>query len=138
MAEEKEVIEAEEVKEEETKKETSNGGTKYHLIRENFNRALTFAIVILGITTLHFILEFCVDGNLPWFIINVICTAGLIVFGVLSLKLFLDQANPNRNKDLATFIIVLVAFIYAFLMALVYGTDGIRNLIGFIRDLSDK
>lgn len=135
MAEEKET------KEVETKEETSsnNGGKKYHLIKENFNKSLFFAIVIAAIITVHTILEYCgIHGNLPWLIINIACTAGLVVFGVLTLVLFLHTTNKKRGEDITSFIISLVAFIVAFVFVFLYGVDAIRNFIGFIRDILNK
>ena len=135
MAEEKET----QVEKKEENNSNNNDGSKYHLIKENFNKALFFAIVICAIDLLHGILAACgVKGNLPWLIINVVCAAGLIVFGILSLLLFLKATNPKRNEDLASFIISLVAFILAFVVALYFCIDGTRNLIGFIKEIFNK
>ena len=138
---ENEVVEAEtnevEAKEEaKAEQKESNGASKYHLIKENFNKALTFAIIICAIDLVHGILAACgVSGNLPWLIINCVCVAGLVVFGIFSLLLFIRKTNPKRNEDLASFIISLVAFILAFLFALWFFGDAIRNLIGFFKEL---
>lgn len=139
MAEEKETV-VEENNETKTENTSSNnGGKKYHLIKENFNKALTYAIIVAAIITLHAILEACrVSGNLPWLIINIACTAGLVVFGIITLVFFLKTANVKRNEDLTTFIISLVAFIVAFVFALYYCIDGTRNLVGLFHEIFNK
>ena len=127
--------------EKETKQETSsnNGGKKYHLIQPNFTMSIVYAAIVCAIELLHSILAACgISGNLPWMIINIACAAGEIMVGILALRLFLKETNPKRNEDLASFIISLVAFIVAFVLALYFCIDGTRNLIGFIRDIVNK
>ena len=147
--EEKEVIEAEEVKEEETKEETkaeenTNSGDKpkYHLIRENFNKALKFAIIGLGIETIVWILTAIFGTVIDNNVVNIInCLilaagcAGLVFVGIVELKLFINETNPKHTEDIASFIISLVAFIIAFLSALWFGIDSIESLIWFFRGL---
>ena len=147
--EEKEVIEAEEVKEEETKEETkaeenTNSGDKpkYHLIRENFNKALKFAIIGLGIETVVWILSAIFGTVIDNNVVNIInCLilaagcAGLVFVGIVELKLFINDTNPKHNEDIASFIISLVAFILAFLSALWFAIDSIESLIWFFRGL---
>lgn len=144
---ENEVIEAKEVKEEEKKEEkvdaSNNSGTKYHLIRENFNKALMWAIIGLGIETVVGILLAIFGAmldeknvfNLIQCIIYGAGCAGLVLVGVVELTLFLNKTNPDRDKDIASFIISLVAFIIAFLSALGFGISSITNLIDFFRFL---
>ena len=149
LDEEKEIIEAEEVKETETKAEeekkddSNNGKKEYHIIKENFNKALTWAIIGLAIQTIIniilTIINHTVDHEPTRLIINFVGNAaecgGLVVVGVVELKLFLNNTNPNRDKDLASFIISLVAFILAFLSALYTGVEAIRALVGFFMSL---
>lgn len=151
---EKEVIDAEEVEEtetkeeakeekaEETKTESSNGGSKYHLIRENFNKALKFAIIGLGIETIVWILTAIFGTVIDNNVVNIInCLilaagcAGLVFVGIVELKLFLNETNPKHTEDVASFVISLVAFIIAFLSALWFGIDSIQSLIWFFRGL---
>ena len=149
LEEEKEVIEAEEVKETETKSEeekkddSNNGKKEYHIIKENFNKALIWAIIGLAIQTVILIfltiINHTVDHESTRLIINsigdAIQCAGLVVVGIVELRLFLNNTNPNRDKDLASFIISLVAFILAFLSALYSGVEAIRALVGFFMSL---
>ena len=144
LEEEKDVIEAEEVKEEETNKETTNNneGPKYHLIRENFNKALIWAIIGLGIETLVWILTAIFGTALDGNIVNILdCVvfaagcAGLVFVGIVEVKLFINKTNPKHTEDIASFIISLVAFILAFLTAFWYGIESIRALIDFFRGL---
>lgn len=151
LEEEKEAIEAEEIKETETKneeekKDESNSGKKeYHIIKENFNKALIWAIIGLAIQTVVIIfltiINHTIDHEPTRLIINfvgdAVQCAGLVVVGVVELKLFLNNTNPNKDKDLASFIISLVAFILAFLTALYAGIEAIRDLIGFFISLSN-
>ena len=127
--------------EKETKEETSsnNGGKKYHLIQPNFTMSIVYAAIVCGIELIHSILAACgIGGNLTWMIINIVCAAGEIVVGILALKLFLRETNPKRNEDLASFIISMVAFIIAFVLALWFCIDGTRNIVGFIHELINK
>ena len=151
LDEEKEVVETEEVKDaevveakEEKTEATNNSGKKeYHIIKENFNKALVWAIIGLAIQTIVIIfltiINHTIDNEPVRLIINfvgdAVQCAGLVVVGVVELKLFLNNTNPNRDKDLASFIISLVAFILAFLTALYAGIEAIRDLIGFFMSL---
>ncbi len=148
---EKEVVEAEETNEIEVKEEAkeekndtsnTNGGTKYHLIRENFNPALKFAIIGAGIETVVWILtaifDAIIDNNAINIINSVIFAAGcgaLIFVGVVELNLFRNKTNAKRNEDLASFLISLIAFILCFLSALWFGIDAIQSLVWFFRGL---
>lgn len=148
---EKEVIETEETNEveakEETKEETktentSNGGTKYHLIRENFNKALKWAIIGCAIDTLAWILVAIFGSVIDNNIENLLCSivyaascAGLVIVGIVELKLFINNTNPKKNEDIASFVISLVAFILAFLSAFGFGISSIQNLVWFFRGL---
>lgn len=146
---EKEVIEAEETEaKEEPKKEeakaetTSNGGTKYHLIRENFNKALKFAIIGCGIDTVVWILVAIFGSVIDNNIENLICSliyaagcAGLIFVGIVELKLFIGQTNPKKGEDLASFLISLITFILAFICAFWFAIDAIEYLVWFLRGL---
>lgn len=147
LEEEKDVIEAEEVKETETKAEekkddTNNGKKEYHIIKENFNKALIWAIIGLAIQTVMIIfltiINHTIDNEGVRLLINcigdAIQCAGLVVVGVVELRLFLNETNPKRDKDIASFIISLVAFILAFLTALYTGIESIRELVGAIHE----
>ena len=135
MAEEKET----QVEQKEENKSSNNGGKKeYHLIKENFNKAIIWGIIGLGIITVIEILiavfNAVIDNNilnLIRAILNAVECGGLIVVGIVELKLFINDTNPNRDKDIASFIISLVAFIIAFLTAVSSGIEVIRNLIWF-------
>ena len=150
LEDEKEVVEAEEEKEEETKEETkaeetkseSNGGTKYHIIRENFNKALKFAIIGLAIETIAWILVAIfgtvIDNNVHNIlncVVEAAACAGLVFVGIVELKLFMAETNPKRTEDLASFIISLVAFILAFLSAFWFAIDSIQSLVWFFQGL---
>lgn len=148
LEEEKDVIEAEEVKETETKSEekkddSNNGKKEYHIIKENFNKALIWAIIGLAIQTVIIIfltiINHTIDHEATRLIINsigdAIQCAGLIVVGIVELRLFINNTNPNRDKDIASFIISLVAFILAFLTALYAGIEALKELIGFFQNL---
>jgi len=145
LEEEKEVIEAEEVKEEETKEETkseSGSTTKYHLIRENFNKALCWAIIGLGVQTVVWILTAIfgtvIDNNIVNildFIVLACGIAAMIVVGTIEIKLFFNKTNPKHTEDIASFIISLVAFIIAFLTAGWWGFDAIDSLVRFFKGL---
>ena len=148
LEEEKDVVETEEVKDaeivEEKKEENTNnnGGTKYHLIRENFNKALIWAIIGLGIQTVVWILTAifgtAIDGNVVNIIQCIILAAGcagMVFVGIVELKLFLNKTNPKHTEDIASFIISLVAFILAFLTVGWWAFDSIDSLISFFRGL---
>ncbi|MCR5462399.1 MAG: hypothetical protein K6E87_04965 [bacterium] len=145
--EEKDVIEAEEVKETETKTEdkkdeSNNGKKEYHIIKENFNKALIWAIIGLAIQTVIVIfltiINHTIDNEGVRLLINcigdAIQCAGLVIVGIVELRLFLNETNPKRDKDIASFIISLVAFILAFLTALYAGIESIRELVGAIHE----
>ena len=151
---EKEVIEAEETNEvetkaEETKTETkaeetssNNGGKKYHLIQENFKKALMWAIIGCAAMTIIWILDaiFCavIEGNAENIVISAIYAVGcaaMIFVGIVELKLFLGETNAKRGEDLASFLISLIAFIIAFITAFWFGIDAIQRLVWFIRGL---
>ena len=147
LEEEKDVIEAEEVKETETKAEekkddSNNGKKEYHIIKENFNKALIWAIIGLAIQTVMIIfltiINHTIDNEGVRLLINcigdAIQCAGLVIVGVVELRLFLNETNPKRDKDIASFIISLVAFILAFLTALYAGIESIRELVGAIHE----
>ena len=139
-ANEVEVVEA---KEEKTESTNNNGKKEYHIIKENFNKALCWAIIGLAIQTIIVIfltiINHTVDHEPTRLIINSIGDAiqcgGMVLVGVIELRLFLNKTNPNRDKDLASFIISLVAFIIAFLTALYCGIEALRELIDFFRSL---
>ena len=151
--EEKDVVE--ETKEEETKEEVvetkteeapaqseSNGGTKYHLIKENFNKALKFAIIGCGIDTIVWILTAIFGSVIDNNVVNIInCVilaagcAGLVFVGIVELKLFMNATNPKRGEDLASFLISLIAFILCFLSAFWFAIDSIQSLVWFFRGL---
>lgn len=148
LEDEKELVEAEEVKEEETKEETkeesNNQGDKpkYHLIRPNFNKALKFAIIGLGIETIVWILAAIFGTVIDNNIVNILdCVlqaagcAGLVFVGIVELKLFINETNPKHTEDIASFIISLVAFILAFLSAFWFAINSIESLIAFFRGL---
>ena len=138
-----EVAEVKEEKQEEKKDDSNNGKKEYHIIKENFNKALIWAIIGLAIQTVILIfltiINHTVDHESTRLIINSIADAvqcaGLVVVGIVELRLFLNNTNPNRDKDLASFIISLVAFILAFVTALYAGVESLRELIGFFRSL---
>ena len=145
---EKDVVETEEVKDaevvdEEVKDESSsNGKPKYHLIRENFNKALLWAIIGLGIQTVVWVLTAIIgtviDNNVVNIIQCVILAAGcvgMVFVGIVEFKLFLNKTNPKHNEDIASFIISLVAFIIAFLTVGWWAFDSIDSLICFFRGL---
>lgn len=148
LEEEKEIVEAEEIKETETKSEeekkddSNNGKKEYHIIKENFNKALIWAIIGLAIQTVIVIfltiINHTVDNEGVRLLINcigdAIQCAGLVVVGIVELRLFLNETNPKRDKDIASFIISLVAFILAFLTALYAGIESIRELVGAIHE----
>ena len=148
---EKDVIEAEETEaeevevKEETKKvdaTSSNNGTKYHLIRENFNKALKFAIIGCGIDTVVWILVAIFGSAIEENVSNIICSliyaagcAGLIFVGIVELKLFIGHTNPKKGEDLASFLISLITFILAFICAFWFAVDTIEYLVWFLRGL---
>ena len=146
MLEEKETIEDEEVKEEETKteadKKDDSSKPKYHLIRENFNKALMWAIIGLGIQTVVWILTAVfgtvIDNNV-YNLLNCLTLAagcaGMVFVGIVELRLFMDKTNPHHTEDIASFIISLVAFIIAFLTAGYWAFSSIDSLISFIKGL---
>ena len=147
LEEEKEVIEAEEIKEEETKseeekKDDSTNSPKYHLIRENFDKALKWAIIGVGIQTIVWIitaiLGTVIDHNVVHLIDCIILAAGcaaIIFVGMVEFKLFLNKTNPKHTEDIASFIISLVAFIIAFLTAGWWFFDSIDSLVRFVKGL---
>ena len=149
---EKEVIEAEETNEVETKEEktetkaeetsSNNGGKKYHLIQENFKKALMWAIIGCGAMTVVWILDAIfvavIDNNVE----NIVCSAiyalgcaAMIFVGIVELKLFLGKTNEKKGEDLASFLISLIAFIIAFITAFWFVIDSIQRLVWFIRGL---
>lgn len=146
---EKEVVETEEIKEEETKAEETKteetaqkSGTKYHLIQENFKKALMWAIIACGIDTVVWILTAIFDGVIDNNVCNILdCViygagcAGLIFAGIVELKLFIGKTNPNKGVDLASFLISLITFILAFICAFWFGIDSIQHLVWFFRGL---
>lgn len=114
-------------------KETKSG-SKYHIDQENFKKSIILGCIVLGITTLHVILSLFVSGNLPWFIINAVCFAGELVMGIYGLKYFFSTTKALLNKDLATFIISICVFAFAFSFALWFFCDSIGNLIGLLKN----
>ena len=146
LEEEKEIVEAEEVKETETKseeeKKDDSSKPKYHLIRENFNKALKWAIIGLGIQTVVWILTAIFGTVIEHNVYNLLnCLtlaagcAGMVFVGIVEFRLFLDKTNPKHTEDIASFIISLVAFIIAFLTAGYWAFSSIDSLIGFMRGL---
>ncbi len=121
---------------------TSNGGSKYHLIKENFNKALKFAIIGCGIDTIVWILTAIFGSVIDNNVVNIInCVilaagcAGLVFVGIVELKLFMNATNPKRGEDLASFLISLIAFILCFLSAFWFAIDSIQSLVWFFRGL---
>jgi hypothetical protein len=104
-----------------------NGG--YHLIAENFRKSLILAIITLAICTTHWILQGFVTGNLPWFIINLVCAVGLGITFALSLLHSIKVTIPAMKEDLASFIISIATMAWSAIYLLIWGIDCIRNFV---------
>ena len=112
-----------------TEEKGNEGG--YHLIAENFRKSLILAIITLAICTTHWILQSTsLNGNLPWFIINLICSVGLGVTFALSLLHSIKVTIPKMKEDLASFIISIATMAWSAIYLLVWSIDCIRNFIG--------
>ena len=115
---------------------------KINKIKENFNKAICWAVIGLAIITFFSIfltiINHTVDNEKVRLVINLICDmaqcGGLTLGGVIELKLFLNKTSPSKEKDIASFVISLVAFILAFLAAL----GQLYNVIWDIKHLIDQ
>ena len=146
MAEEKETkeVETKEVKDAEVveeKKENNGGKKEYHINKENFKKALTLAIIGLALQTIIWIIEAIinntVDHNGLRLTLNIVFDAaglaGMLIIGIMSLKFFLGTVNQEKDHDIATWIIVLVTFIIAFLCALAFAFNILTETIDLFR-----
>ena len=110
--------------------ENKDNGSGYHLIEDNFKKSLILAIITLAICTTHWILQGFVEGNLPWFIINLACSVGLGITFALSLLHSIKVTIPKMKEDLASFIISIVTMAWSAIYLLWWGIDCIRNFVG--------
>ena len=62
----------------------------------------------------------------------------MLIIGIMSLKFFLGTVNDERDHDIATWIIVLVTFIIAFLCALAFAINVLRETIDLIHWFINK
>ena len=102
----------------------------YHLIAENFKKSIIIAIITLIVLNTHWICQAFVEGNLPWFIINLACCVGLGITFALSLIHSIKVTIPKMKEDLASFIISIVTMGVSAIFLLVWGIDCIRNFVG--------
>ena len=105
--------------------------------QENLTRSIVYAAIITALMITHSILDVFVHGNLPWFIINAIFTAGAVVVGILAALLFFKKTKDNMKNDLPSFIVSLVAMCVCLLCAIWWSVDMLTNLFGFIHDLAN-
>lgn len=115
------------------KNEKTESKSQYRLDNDNFTRTIIYSIIIIGIAIVHSIFATLVSGNLFWFIFNVISTAGEVVVGVLGLKFLLNTVEKNKDKDIATFVVLIVALVFAACFAIWYLKDASVNFIGLLR-----
>lgn len=105
--------------------------------QENLTRSIVYAAIILVLVTLHGILGF-IEGNLPWFIINTIFTAAGVVMIILTALLFFRKTMNNLKNDIPSFVVSLVALVIITGNTIGWSIDMIRNLIGFLKDLTQQ
>lgn len=142
MAEEKETV-VEENNETKTENTSSNNGGKkeYHINKDNFKKALTLAIIGLALQTIIWITEAIINNTVDHtglrLTLNIVFDAaglaGMLIIGIMSLKFFLGTVNQEKDHDIATWIIVLVTFIIAFLCALAFAFNTLSETIDLFR-----
>ena len=149
LEEEKETVETEEVKDAEVveeKKENNGGKKEYHINKENFKKALTLAIIGLALQTIIWIIEAIINNTVDHtglritlnLVFDGVGLAGMLIIGIMSLKFFLGTVNQEKDHDIATWIIVLVTFIIAFLCALAFAINVLRETIDLIHWFINK
>ena len=117
-------------------KETKNETKSYN--EKNLTKSIVFAAIITGLMILHSILGIFVSGNLPWFILNTLFTAGAVVVGLLTALFFFKTTKDNMKNDLPSFIVSLVAMCVCALCVVWWSIDTLTNLFGFIHDITSK
>lgn len=119
-------------------KNTEGNNTEKKYNEKNLTFSIILAAIILGICTLHWILEGVAGaaggfGNLPWLIINIICVAGAACVTVVGGLFFFKVTMNNLKKDIPSFCVSLAAFALASLHTVWWSVDLIKNLIGCIQ-----
>ncbi len=99
-----------------------------------FKASLILLVIVLGVSFIHQLLGWVgISGNLVWFILNL---AFSVIAGleVAANAYFLTKVTlPNKDKDVASFVINLVALIFACLCLIWWLSDMGVNLRGVIK-----
>lgn len=120
----------EESKTEEVKVEVVDNDKKYN--EKNLTNSIIFAAIILGLIVIHSILGIGVHGNLAWFILNAIFTAGAAADAIFAGLFFFNVTKDNLKKDIPSFCVSLAALVVAASFTLWWSIDMFVNLAGVI------
>lgn len=107
--------------------------------QDNLTKSIIFAAIITALQITHGILSAVgISGNITWFILNLLFTAGAAVIALFSGLFFFKVTKDNLKNDIPSFVVSLAAFVVSVLSAFGWSIDMIRNFIGMIQDFANS